>query len=552
MELSVLIPARNEMFLRRTVEDVLEHAQAETEVVVILDGTWADPPLALHPRVTVVHLAESIGQRAATNLAARLARGRYVMKLDAHCSLAPGFDVALIEAAKELGPDVTQVPAQYNLHAFDWVCQGCGASQYQGPTPGPCVTCKGAFERRVVWKPRKSRLTTSWRFDTDLHFQYWREHEKRQEGDLPETLSCLGACWFMERARYFALGGLDEGHGSWGQMGTEIGCKSWLSGGRMVTNKRTWFAHLFRTQGGDFGFPYPMSHTAQEHARDYSRRLWLNDAWPGQVRPLSWLIDHFAPVPGWAEAQAAPTMAPGSVATPRPRTKGIVYYSDMRLAPDIARLARLRLAGIVDVTDMPMVAVVLGPLSWRWVHCIQMQAERGILTMFRQILRGLRALDTDYAFLCEHDVLYDRSHFDVTPPRDDRFYYNENVWKIDATDLTRPALHYPVKQTSGLCASRGLLIEHYRKRIERVGREGRYDRRIGFEPGTHAYPRGIDNHPADGWMSKLPNVDVRHGQNLTPSRWRKDQFRDQRYTAGWTEAAEVPGWGTPAMILGAG
>jgi hypothetical protein len=31
---------------------------------------------------------------------------------------------------------------------------------------------------------------------------------------------------------------------------------------------------------------------------------------------------------------------------------------------------------------------------------------------------------------------------------------------------------------------------------------------------------------------------------MSPSRWRKDQFRNQKYTAGWTESDGVPGWGT--------
>ena len=44
-------------------------------------------------------------------------------------------------------------------------------------------------------------------------------------------------------------------------------------------------------------------------------------------------------------------------------------------------------------------------------------------------------------------------------------------------------------------------------------------------------------------MSPKPNIDIRHKHNLTPSRWRKDQFRDKRHCQGWTEADEVPGWG---------
>ena len=38
-DLSVLIPARNEMFLQRTVDDVLKYKQADTEIIVVLDGT---------------------------------------------------------------------------------------------------------------------------------------------------------------------------------------------------------------------------------------------------------------------------------------------------------------------------------------------------------------------------------------------------------------------------------------------------------------------------------------------------------------------------------
>ncbi|MHC4736650.1 MAG: hypothetical protein ACYTDW_19670, partial [Planctomycetota bacterium] len=45
------------------------------------------------------------------------------------------------------------------------------------------------------------------------------------------------------------------------------------------------------------------------------------------------------------------------------------------------------------------------------------------------------------------------------------------------------------------------------------------------------------------WMSEVPNLDLRHKHNLTQTRWRKDQFRNQRYTKGWTIADKVPGWG---------
>lgn len=312
MDLSVLIPARNEMWLARTVADVLAHAHAQTEVIVVCDGDWPDPPVVDHPRLRLVRLPAPIGQRAATNLAARMARGRYVMKLDAHCSVADGFDQVLIDTARELGPDVTQIPQMRNLHAFWRYCLTCGLQAYQGPLTAFCDACKAErqWRREVVWEPRKGTRTEDWRFDHTLHFQY-KGGTRKDQRHLPirDVMSSVGACFFMSRDRFFALGGLDEAHGSWGQFGVEIACKSWLSGGRHVVNTHTWFAHLFRTQGADFGFPYPMSGAAQEKARIHSRGLWMGNRWPGQVRPLAWIIDHFAPVLDWHDAKGREALA---------------------------------------------------------------------------------------------------------------------------------------------------------------------------------------------------------------------------------------------------
>jgi hypothetical protein len=76
-----------------------------------------------------------------------------------------------------------------------------------------------------------------------------------------------------------------------------------------------------------------------------------------------------------------------------------------------------------------------------------------------------------------------------------------------------------------------------------VEKEGKYDRAIGFEPGCHTFPRGIDEFRAKRYMSEFPNIDLRHGKNLTKSRWSKDQFRSQKHCKGWTMADEVEGWG---------
>ena len=40
-ELSILIPSRNEMFLAKTIEDLIENKRGKTEIIAVLDGQWA-------------------------------------------------------------------------------------------------------------------------------------------------------------------------------------------------------------------------------------------------------------------------------------------------------------------------------------------------------------------------------------------------------------------------------------------------------------------------------------------------------------------------------
>lgn len=530
MDLSILIPARNEEFLLNTIEDVLRNIEGDSEIIVVLDGSWPLSPIPDHPRLTLIHHPIPIGQRAALNEAARISTAKYVMKLDAHCAVAPGFDKVLLE---DMQPDWTQVPIMRNLHVFDWVCE-CGYRVYQGPTR-PCPECGGIMQKEIVWIAKPSPQSKSYCFDPTPHFQYFKEFSKRPEGkgDLTESMSLQGSCFMMTREKYFELNVCDESIGSWGSQGIEVAAKVWLSGGRVVVNHKTFYAHLFRTQGADFGFPYPLSSSETEQARQRVRELFFDGKWDKAIRPLSWLLERFWPVPGWADEDLERIKSVGLQQAP---TKAAIYYTDNRLPETIMQACQSQLQR--SLNGHRLVSVSLKPLDFG--ENITLDLERGYLTMFKQILAGLEACEADIVFLCEHDWLYSSSHFTFTPPRRDVFYYNENSWKVD--NQTGQALFYYCKQTAALCAYRELLIEHYRKRVERVEREG-WNRRIGFEPGTHSYPRGIDNYQADKWMSEVPNLDIRHGHNLTKSRWSQEEFRDKRFCQGWTMADSVNGWG---------
>lgn len=524
MDLSILIPARNEMFLSKTIQDILQNSTSETEIITVLDGEWADPPVEQHPRVSIIFHNQSIGQRAATNEAAKIASGKYVMKVDAHCAFDNGFDTKLLA---DMNDNWTVVPIMRNLHVFDWVCSN-GHRRYQGPS-GPCKECGEPTEMDIVWRAKPSPQSKSYCFDATPHFQYFNEFSKRPEGkgDITETMSLQGSCFMMTRDRYFDLNVCDEEFGSWGSQGIEVAVKSWLSGGRVIVNHKTWYAHMFRTQGPGFGFPYHQSGKQVKRAKERAKKIFFSNGWEKQTRPISWLVKKFWPVPGWTEDDL------NNLETDK-LSKGIIYYTDNRIDSKIMNLCQ----EWIQKSRLPIVSASLKPIDFG--KNIVFDGKRGYLTMFKQILAALEEIDTDIVFFCEHDVLYSPSHFDFYPNEKNIFYYNTNVWKVRSDGH---ALYCDdLQQTSGLCAYRELLLEHYRKRVERVEKEGKFDRHIGFEPGTHSYPRGIDNYHAKNWRSEYPNVDIRHNNNLTPSRWRKDQFRNQRYTRGWKESNTVNGW----------
>jgi len=107
---------------------------------------------------------------------------------------------------------------------------------------------------------------------------------------------------------------------------------------------------------------------------------------------------------------------------------------------------------------------------------------------------------------------------------------------------TGQALFYHAMSTSHLCAYRELLLEHYKKRVKRVEKEG-FTYSLGFEPGNHPYPRGVDFYGREAWWSEYPNIDLRGNWNLTATRWTKDGFRNKKNLYAWTETEEVPYWG---------
>lgn len=209
--ISVLIPARNEKHLQRTIDDVFEHARTDLEVLVALDN-WDNPPPIRASRVIDTRL----GQRGATNALLDIAQHKIIMKLDAHCTLGPGFDHKMLKDFQS-----------------NWIL-----------SPYMLVLDE------ETWQPKPEKRSSQYVFGEDFVMQYGEE----KKDVLSETMCLQGSCWMTTKDNYIKWELGDTSLGSWGGQGVELGIKAYLNGGVCMTTKETYYAHLFRTTDADF--PY--------------------------------------------------------------------------------------------------------------------------------------------------------------------------------------------------------------------------------------------------------------------------------------------------------
>lgn len=543
-DLSIVIPALREEFISNTVEDICKNKRGKTEVIVVLDGEWSDPPIADHPDVRIIYSANR-GQRGATNLGAKLSRAKYIAKCDAHCAFDEGFDVKLMGGMKD---DWTIVPVMRNLHVFNWKCTDCGDESYQGPAPEGCKNCdvntSDRFEKVIKWYTKPSPNSSAYKFTPNrLQFKYFGSLKNKQQKSgesIVETMSLQGSFFMLTREKYWELNICDESWGGWGQQGTEVALKTWLSGGRVVCNLNTWYSHMFRTQGG-FAFPWGNPGRQQKKARETSWDLFYKNKWDRQTRPLSWLVERF-----WDTLQQEPDrgddpkwtlddlnkikQTEGRFHMKEPtHTKGILYFTDNELPLKFAKLCQKTTKDIAKAKGMELVSSSRKPMVGMGTNVV-IDEPRGYLTMFKQILKGLEAMTSDVVFMAEHDVLYPPEHFDFTPTDRDTFYYDINWWKVRNDGL---AVHWDADQVSGMCAYRDKLIEYYKYRIATFDKDN-FDRK--FEP--------YSGEQSAQWKAARPHIDIRHERNLTYNKWKLEHFRKKETAVNFEQSTidKIPDW----------
>jgi len=243
----------------------------------VLDGY--EPEVRIDdPRVRYLQLEPTRlpKKRQGINAAVEVSRGEYLMSLDAHCMMDEGFDEKLVA---DMQDDWVMIPRRQRLDAENW----CLQTQSDKRPP---------IDYEYIMYPPK--------FDEPgFHGFRWDARTfDRWEIPLDDTIEFQGSCWLMTRRHFERHGFMDLRYQGWGQEAEEISFTTWLTGGRVVTNKKTWYAHLHK--GKTYGRMYYLDKGSCRKSYRYCYDFWINDrSLPGRIHSLDWLIDKFMPMPGW-------------------------------------------------------------------------------------------------------------------------------------------------------------------------------------------------------------------------------------------------------------
>lgn len=280
-KVSIIIPARNEKYLTRTLDNLYENATGDFEVIVGLNGKTEYPIKYDLPNLTVYHELENIGLKPMINKLASMSKGKYIYKSDAHCAFGKGFDEILQNGMQ----DDWVVTPRFKIIKQDWsIQQRDGQEEFYDYF----YLCCPFTDKRGL------------RFKAGGH---WPERTKERLESHPEwdeTPQMHGSGWFVDKKYYFdTLGGFPEtdwdGHA---QEPIWLGLKNWLMGGKLMVNKKTWYAHLHQ-DSRDRG--YPEDRKATEKTYNETAKHWLLNKEDHLKHNFEWFVDKFNPMPTWSD-----------------------------------------------------------------------------------------------------------------------------------------------------------------------------------------------------------------------------------------------------------
>jgi glycosyltransferase involved in cell wall biosynthesis len=243
--ISVIIPSYKDPCLHKTIASILDNFEGDFEVIPVIDG-YEPTPIIQAPRVKPVYLVRNVGMREAINKGVSNSSGEYIMRLDEHCMVGKGFDRIITEDIKD---NWIVTARRYKLDPVKWEVMGEPID----------------YEKLIIKKsPRK------------FSGCQWLSREKdRKDILIDETMWMQGSCWVMSRKWWDkVIVRLDSnGYGPHYQDTTEMIFKTWKAGGKVMVNKKTWFAHKHRDFNRTHHYPTERAIPEWQFALD----KWLPD-----------------------------------------------------------------------------------------------------------------------------------------------------------------------------------------------------------------------------------------------------------------------------------
>ena len=256
--LSIIIPSYKDPVFQKTVNSLLDNAEREIEIIVVLDGYWPEPEIIVDDsRVRYLHLGRNRGMRGAINAGIDIARGEFLMRTDEHCMFDKGYDRILTSTCK---PNWIVTARRFFLDPIKWQVMDIPPIDYEK------LTIQGGV--KFAGQPWRSR------------------DKKRKIFKIDETMAMQGSMWVMSREWWDeVIKELQtEGYGQMYQDSHEMIFKTWQAGWKMMLNKHTWFAHRHRSFASNRHEGTPENPSLRGESGLYALRVW-KDYYEQEVKP---------------------------------------------------------------------------------------------------------------------------------------------------------------------------------------------------------------------------------------------------------------------------
>ena len=252
---SVIMPVgdnEKEQNYLRTIDSLIETAKEDIEILFLADG-W-EPNNSLfnkYSQVRILPSVENLGERRTVNRGAKLAKGDYIFRIDAHCKMSNEWDVKLKKSCED----------NYLL------------------------VCIIDAIKEKNWLSLNHNYTFVY-ITPSAEEKWWGYYHKQDNNKiLQETMTLTGCGWFCKKDYFNNKISFDEDLGKWGCIGPEMSAKVEKSNGHIMLHKEVFCGHLFNTNLK--GYPIDVvADTRKKILQRYHKEIYQ-------------LAQKFKPVPTW-------------------------------------------------------------------------------------------------------------------------------------------------------------------------------------------------------------------------------------------------------------